>query len=71
MRRHRFHDAPTRRYACMLVYRTPYGTEKTFSCVVDALSEALALPVAERRLTHDRRRSVKAIVHRQAMEQTT
>jgi len=68
MKRHD-HGVPLLRFLCLHIYKTPYGTERTFSCVVEAMAADLALMVADRRLMSDRRRKVGSIVYSHAIEQ--
>ena len=56
-------------YNCMLVYLTPAGRRVHFRTKAVAQTADQALALAERHLTHDKRRVVVDIVHREAIEQ--
>jgi len=56
-------------YNCALVYRTPDGRLKQFNTRAIAPTADQALALAERHLTHDKRRVVAAIVHKRSIEQ--
>jgi len=56
-------------YNCMLVYLTPAGRRQHFRTKAAAQTADQALALAERHLTHDKRRVVAAIVHKRSIEQ--
>jgi len=56
-------------YNCMLVYLTPAGRRQHFRTKAAAQTADQALALAERHLSHDKRRVATAIVYREAIEQ--
>ena len=56
-------------FNCLLVYYTPGGRRCHFRAVTTAIAADLALDVAERLLTKDKRRKVAWIDYMEAIEQ--
>jgi len=65
----RYDSSRDRLFVCVIVYRTKDNrlTQVNIRNIAPAANEALVL--AERHLSHDKRRAVAAIVHKEAIEQ--
>jgi hypothetical protein len=63
------HDITTDRlYNCLLVYHTPAGKRIHYRTKTIARAADLALDIAQRHITHDTRRKVRAIEFMEAIE---
>lgn len=64
----RYNDPPLTRFLCLIVYKTPGGATREYSCVTEAFAADLALTIADKRLANDKRRVVASVLYSEAIE---